>query len=409
MKVCYVVPRYGVEVVGGAELGARMLAERLVRFLGWEVEVLTTCALDSRTWSNEYDAGAVEINGVRVDRFLSTAGRDPGFEPFSRTLLQDPEGASPADAHRWIELQGPLNPTLVEAVRNSDADVIVFYPYLYYPTVAGLPTVGSRAVMHPAAHDEPPLRLPVFRSVFGAARGLVFQTRSERDLVERLFPVASGRQLILGLGVEEMAGDPDVARQALGVDDHPYLLAVGRVDDGKGTATLARFFAAYKSRRPGPLKLVLAGPVVHRPIDHPDIVLAGRIDDATKWGALRGAAALIQPSAYEAFSLVVIEAWTARVPVVVNARCLPTKEHCQRSGGGLWFDGYASFEAVLDRLLGDGALWRALAAAGASYVDSHYRWPTLIERYSYFLRNVADHASAHPGPAATLGGMNVRE
>ncbi|MGH9283266.1 MAG: glycosyltransferase family 1 protein, partial [Acidimicrobiales bacterium] len=195
MKVAYVVPRYGTEVVGGAEYGARMLAERLVPMLGWEAEVLTTCAKDWRTWADEYRAGDQVVNGVRVRRFPSRSGRDPGFEAFSATVLSDPEAASLPDARRWIDLQGPVNPDLVDAAAASDAHVVVFYPYLYHPTVAGVPAVGDRAVMHPAAHDEPPLRLPVFHEVFAGVQGLVFQTHGERRLVERLFPVAARPQV----------------------------------------------------------------------------------------------------------------------------------------------------------------------------------------------------------------------
>jgi len=392
MKVAYVVPRYGLEVVGGAELGARMLAERLVSQLGWEAEVLTTCALDTRTWADEYEPGTVDLNGVSVHRFRSEAGRDQGFERFSRRVLADPARATVADQERWIDLQGPVNLGVVEALARSDADVVVFYPYLYHPTVRGLAAAGARAVMHPAAHDEQPLRLPVMGPVFTGARGLVFQTWGERRLVEGLFPVAATRQLVLGLGIEEGPGEPVAARSALLLGDRPYLVCVGRVDDGKGTGMLARFFAAYKARRPGPLGLVLAGPVIDQPVAHPDIVLAGRVDDATKWGLLRGAVALVQPSAYEAFSLVLVEAWTAEVPVVVNARCLATREHCERSGGGLWFDGYAHFEAVLDRLVSDDQLTTTLAGRGRAYVDTHYRWPVLIERYGVFLEAVAARA-----------------
>ena len=66
MKVAYVTPRYGEEVVGGAEAGARGLAEHLVSDLGWDVEALSTCAIDNRTWADEYDEGTTELNGVRV-------------------------------------------------------------------------------------------------------------------------------------------------------------------------------------------------------------------------------------------------------------------------------------------------------------------------------------------------------
>lgn len=392
MKIAYVVPRYGREVLGGAEYGARMLAERLVSMLGWEVEILTTCALDAGTWADHYPAGEVDINGVRVRRFSSKAGRDPGFEPYSRTVLPQPAAADDETCRRWIELQGPVCPDVIDAAHHSDADLVVFYPYLYYPTVHGVPAVGRRAVMHPAAHDEPPLRLPIFHGVFAAAQGLVFQTYGERRLAESLFAIGDRAQIVMGLGVEEGDGEPATAAAAFGVGDRPYLLCLGRVDDGKGVGMLARYFAEYKARRPGPLALVFAGPVVQRPPDHPDIVVAGPVDEAVKWGALRGCTALVNPSYFEAFSIVLMEAWTAGVPVLVNGHCLATREHCERSGGGLWFEGFAEFEAAVDRLVGDAEVRAGLATAGADYVEGNFRWPVIIERYERFLMACASRA-----------------
>lgn len=394
MKVAYVVPRYGTEVLGGAEYGARMLAERLVSRFGWEVEVLTTCALDARTWADEYPAGEVDLNGVRVRRFRSAAGRDPGFEAWSSVVLRSPESAAPGDEQRWIDLQGPVNPDVVAAAADGDADLVVFYPYLYHPTVRGVPAVGQRAVMHPAAHDEPPLRLPLFRDVFAATGALVFQTHGERRLAERLFPIAHTPQIVMGLGVEPSPGDAAAARRAVGIgEDTPFLLCLGRMDEGKGTGALARFFSAFKARRPGPLTLVFAGPVADRPPGHPDIVVAGPVDEAVKWGLLRGARALVSPSPLEAFSIVLVEAWTAGTPVLVNAACVATSEHVRRSGGGLAFAGYGQFEVGVERLAGDAGLGAALAARGAEHVARHFTWPVIMDRYRAFLERAAERAA----------------
>lgn len=384
MRIAYVVPRYGVEVLGGAEYGARMLAERLVGLLGWDVEVLTSCALDARTWADAYPEGTVDVNGVRVRRFPSSAGRHPDFDALSGPVLRHPEATSEPDAQRWIEIQGPVCPGILDAIGDSDADLVVFYPYLYHPTVRGVPLAGTRAVMHPAAHDEPPLRLSVFGPVFAGVRGLVYQTYGERDLVERLFGVGHVRHVVMGLGVEEREGDGGAA-----APEAPYLLCLGRVDDGKGAGMLARWFAEYKARRPGPLELVFAGPVAHPPIEHPDIRLLGPVDEEAKWGLLRRAVALVNPSYFEAFSIVLMEAWTVGVPVLVNGACLATREHCERSDGGLWFTRYGEFEVAVDRLLTDVAVRAGLAERGRAYVDARFRWPTIIEHYRRFLESTA--------------------
>lgn len=398
MRFAFVTPRYGAEVIGGAELGARLLAEQLVARLGWSVEVFTTCALESSTWVDHYPPGTVELAGVRVHRFASTSGRAPGFDALSDVVLRSAH-PSTADQRRWIAQQGPVCPDAVAAAEASAAELVAFYPYLYYPTVVGVPRLADRALLHAAAHDERPIRLPLFEEVFRSAAGLVFHTDGEQRLVERLFPTTiAAPQIVLGLGSETGEGDADLARSTVGgalADGRPYLVCVGRVDRGKGTDLLVRSFAAYKDRHPErrDLALVFVGPVVHPPDPHPDVVVAGVVDEATKWGLLRGAEVLVSPSGWESFSFVVLEAWSAGIPVLVNAVCDATRDHCATSGGGLWFDGYASFEAALDRLLDDRRLAGAMARAGAAYVDRNYRWPVVIDRYRTFCALVAGRRS----------------
>ena len=79
---------------------------------------------------------------------------------------------------------------------------------------------------------------------------------------------------------------------------------------------------------------------------------------------MRDALVAVSPSALESFSLVVIEAWVEQLPVLVNGSCGPTREHCERSGGGLWFTSYPEFEAVLERLVSDDGLRAELGRRG---------------------------------------------
>lgn len=389
MKLAVVTPRYGAQVAGGAETAARMLASRLAARGGWDVEVLTTVALDAATWAPAADPGTTVEDGVTVRRFAVSGTRAADFDRLTRRILVRPADATAAEQRRWVEAQGPVAPGLLDAVANSDADVVAFHTYLYHPTVEGLPRVAGRAVLHPAAHDEAPIRLPCYRDLFGAAAGLVFWSDAERRFAQARFPIGARRQLVLGLGVEARPGDAAAARAATGLGDRPYLLCLGRVDDGKGARLLYECFAAYKRRRPGPLALVFAGPVVHPPPGHPDVVVTGAVDEPVKWGLLRGAQALVSPSAYESFSIVLLEAWSVGTAALVNGRCAVTRDHALRSGGALAFTDYAELEVALDRLLASPGLRARLGARGAEYVRTHYRWADLLDRYDAFLRAVA--------------------
>lgn len=391
MKLAFVVPRYGTEVIGGAETGARELAERLVALRGWEVDVLTTTALEATTWAPHFEEGSETLAGVHVHRFPVDSGRHPDFAVRSNDYFSAATAHGRDDQLRWVRDQGPVSGALLDAIAGSDADRIAFYPYLYDPTVRGLPRVVRRAVLHAAAHDEPPIHIPVVGEVFRRAPCLVHHSEAEQRLVERLFPETIARpQIVLGLGIERGAPDLEATRALLGpLADDPYLLCLGRVDPGKGVDALVGYFAEYKRRRPGPLRLVVAGPVGTAPPPHPDVVVTGAVPEGVKWGLLEGAAALVSPSAHESFSIVLLEAWLAGTPALVNAWCEPTRDHCEVSRGGVAFADFADFEAGLDTVVGRPEVARAMAVAGARYVEDRYAWPVLVRRYERFLTEVA--------------------
>jgi len=388
VKLTFVTPRFGTEVIGGAETAARMLAERLAQRPGWEVEVLTSCALDHLTWENTEAPGTSVINGVTVRRFPTATPRTLDYFALDGQLRVSPGTATLAQTRQWVALNGPMCPGLVDAVAVSDADVIACYPYLFATTVDAIAVARAPVVLHPAAHDEPALYFSAFRRSFGSIDGLVYHTRAERDLMEDVFHVGAKPQVVLGLGVNDPAGGGRRGGEILGIGDRPYLCYLGRVDEHKGCGMLADYFAEYKRRNPSDLALAFVGPVSAKAPDHPDIVVTGTVSEADKWDVLADAQVMVTPSAYESFSLVVLEAWTLGVPVLVNGGCAATMEHCRRSGGGLWFDSYRSFEATVDRLSGDADLRVALGRAGRRYTAHHYLWPSIIDRYTAFLEGV---------------------
>jgi glycosyltransferase involved in cell wall biosynthesis len=388
VKVAFVTPRYGPQVMGGAEGAARSLAEHLVADLGHEVEVYTTCALDHLTWDDVLEPGTTTVNGVTVHRFRSTAGRAKEFFILDGAIRSAPSAVSMEEGHRWVEANGPVTPDLLDALEASTADVVAFYPYLFYMTVHGIGRVRQPAVLHPAAHDEPALYLKPYRDAFAAADAFCYHTRAERHLVERVLPVAETPQIVLGLGTNAEVSHGRSGAEVLGTGDRPYVVCVGRVDEQKGAVMLANFFIEYKRRHPSDLVLAFVGPHSSALPESDDIVITGIVDEEDKWDIIADALVSISPSAMESFSLVVLEGWVKGVPALVNGTCGPTVENCSLSGGGLWFDSYGSFELSLDRLLGDPDLRGQLGEAGRAFVRRTFDWPVLIRRYEAFLERV---------------------
>ncbi len=395
MKLLFVVQRYGTEVAGGAEGFCRMFAEQLVA-RNHDVDVLTSRALSYVGWHDHYPAGDQHVGDVRVIRLsIGRPREDRLFGPLHSRVIN---GQRPIPLHlqeAWMHMQGPylpdLQPWLVE--HAGDYDVVVFFTYLYYTTWAGLPTASgvTTTVLHPTAHDEPTLYLPIYDFLFRLPHGLGFLSEEEVALVRRRFNV-NRPFTVTGIGVDlaAVAGADEAAfRAEFGVGEGPYLLYTGRIDPHKGSVELFDFFAAYKQRNPGPLKLVIVGEPVRPLPPHDDVIVTGFVSEAAKHGAMAGCIAFVHPSYFESFSIVLCEAWAHAKPALVQGRCDVLDGMARRSGGGLPYIGYREFEAGVDLLVGDASLRRRLGEAGADYVDEHYRWETVMDTYEHYLESLA--------------------
>lgn len=378
-RVAIVVPRFGPEVNGGAEALARAYAHQLAAHC--DVTVLTTCALDYRTWVDHFDAGESHDGPVRVLRFPVPSPRDEAtFDALSAQVLAASSPSREAQA-RWMDAQGPVSPALEAHLgeHRTHYDAILFVPYLYATTARGLPLVADRAVLVPALHDEPALRLTLWDEVMDSAQSLVFSTPEEMQLARRRFKVHPERCHLVGTGIElPEPGDPRVFAASAGIA-RPYVLALGRIDPSKGALDLIDMHRAYRDARPNGLDVVMMGRAVIDLPDEPWLHVTGFVDDETKQDALAGCTALVSASPYESLSLVLLEAWAQGRPTVVTTRSDVLTGQTRRAGGGLWFSSPAEYAAALDLLASRPPLAWGLGRAGWRYTRT-LTWPNVTTR-----------------------------
>lgn len=388
-KICFIVQRYGLEVNGGAELHCRQLAEHLVG--QFDVTVLTTKAIDYISWANEYEKDEESINSVKVKRFAVPFPRD--MKVFNKINDEFFLGkiTSPKQEREWIDKQGPYLPDLIKYLKyNHDIyDVFIFFTYLYYPTVIGINEVADKAIVIPTAHDEPFLKMEIFRNVFVKPKALFYNTTEERKLITEKFSNAHIKSDIGGVGVE-IPNDINPKRFMDKYHLDNYIIYVGRIDEGKKCDVLFKYFSLYKKRNINDVKLVLMGKNVIKIPKHKDIYSLGFVNDQDKFDGMSGAELLILPSEFESLSMVVLESLSLNVPVIVNGDCEVLKGHCLKSNAGLYYKNYFEFESCINYILEHKAERAQMGSNGIRYVKNNYQWPVIVKKLSVLIDYVCE-------------------
>ena len=380
MKLAVVVQRYGADLNGGAELHARYVAERLARHA--KVEVLTTCARDYITWRNEIPAGVEFVNDLPVRRFPVRRERDPDdFGRRSEHVFGHTH--SLADELGWLRSEGPTSPALVNHIRRHAPtyDYLIFFSYRYYHAYHSIRAVAPRALLVPTAERDPALGLAMFRTTFRTVRALMYNSFEERALIQRVSDNGDVPGVVVGVGSEvPPRASARRFRERTGIRGR-FVLYVGRIDKNKGCAELFAHFSRYASRVSRRLTLVLIGNPVMTIPSHPQIHHLGFVTDEEKFDAMAAADLLVMPSYYESLSMVTLEAWAMRRPVLVNGACDVLRGQAVRANAGLYYTTYEEFAASLHTLETSRDLRTALATNGRAYFDQHYTWPVIERKY----------------------------
>jgi glycosyltransferase involved in cell wall biosynthesis len=413
LRIAFIVQRYGTEILGGSEYHCRLIAERLAP--RHQVDVLTTCAQDYITWKNEYGEGTDRVRGVTVRRFANARTRDiHAFNRYSEWIFNNAHTRD--DEMEWLRQQGPWCPALLEYLERNHQqyDVLIFFTYLYAPTVLGVQVAPHKSILVPTAHDEPAIHLGVYKDLFSLPAAIAYNTEVERRFLTTHFSIRAIEEETVGCGVElpqaqayprdraTQEGQPVEAEEVPHDDPSPTFrphlaqrgttfrrrhrlhgpiaLYGGRIDPGKGCEELIEYFSTYVQEG-GDASLVLMGVKLMPLPEEPFIRFAGRLSDQERLQALEAATVVTVPSPYESLSLLALESFAVGTPILANARSEVLVDHCRKSNAGLYYGDRDEFTESLRLLVGDHRLRAALGRNGRDYVRKNYRWDVIIAKY----------------------------
>lgn len=184
------------------------------------------------------------------------------------------------------------------------------------------------------------------------ARGVLFTTEEERVLAHGQFWPWQMKEYVVGYGTADVAGEKKAQINKFralvpALSGRQYLLFLSRIHPKKGCDILIRAFAKIASSIPN-IDLVIAGPdqiglrdmlenIARAEGIEKRIHWVGMIKGDEKWGAYRGANAFLLPSHSENFGIVVAEALSCKLPVLITNKVNIWRE-VESGGAGLVCD-----------------------------------------------------------------------
>ncbi len=384
MKLAFVTPWYGPDIPGGAEALVRHTVEKLHQ-ANVDVEILTTTIKDFYAdWGqNAHKPGIYQVNGITVHRFPVQKRDKQAFDKINWRLINN---LSITSEQEQIFINEMIRvPALYKYIVQHESDrLFVFIPYMFATTYHGAKICPERSLMIPCLHDESYARLGIYREVLAQVKGLIFNVDAELTLTEQIVGSTNEQiRTVIGVGVDtDFTADGERFRRKYHLDK-PFVLYAGRREAGKNVPMLLDYWQRFQQESKQDAKLVLigSGSVNIPPSAESSVLDLGFVPVQDKYDAYAAADVFCMPSVHESFSIVIMESWLAGTPVLVNGNCAVTKEHSQRSNGGLYFHNYEEFAAALTYLLDHRETAVTMGQQGRQYVLTHYHWDIIIGKY----------------------------
>ena len=387
-KIAFINQRYGVEVLGGSETYTRKTAEALALREGFDVEVLTSKAIDFRTWADHFIKDVEVINGVTVRRFSVKKERNRLVQRSSQIMIHNLGIHTKNLEEKRLIARGPFVPELVDFIKEhkDEYDAFVFVTYLYYPAYFGAKEVYDKAFFIPTAHDEEPIYMNIFDELFNNVKGIVYLTEEEKKFVNDKFHNENVPSIVNGMGIEIPAEDNSKEFLEKNGIDGRYIVYCGRIEEHKGVKTLIDYVLKYNSEASDDarVKLVLTGKGDMSIPEDANIKYLGFVSDEDKFSAMKGSMAICLPSEFESFSITLLEGMGCGKPALVNAKSEVLDGHIKKSGGGFSFSNYEEFKDSLEKLFDD-KICADLGEKAEAYVKENYSEEVVISKLAEFI------------------------
>lgn len=393
-NICFVIQRYGKEIVGGAESLCMKYVWELKAF--FNIDIVTSCAIDYDTWENYYQEGISEIDGIPVYRYASAhPRRNEIIGPLTEAVYNDPSN-SLRMGKKWLKEVGPYCPGMIRHIKKQKKhyDAFIFVGYHYYNSTFGIPYVPQKAIFLPTAHDEPPLRnCNYFKYLFSLPRGFIFLSQDERDFVLRYFHLGQDRSnIVTGLWADtpgETVPGSGTVLQTYGIGKR-YIIYTGRIDETKNCGQMFEGFTAYKEKYKNDIELVLAGKANMDIPQREDIKYVGFVSEDEKMSLLMGAAAFVMPSEHESLSISTLEAMACGTPVLAYDGSLVIKTHIQDSNAGVLYSDSADYAEKLAFLINNNQTSANMGTNGRTYVGEKYNRHDIINKLAVYINEVIE-------------------
>lgn len=391
--IAIVIPWYGDNIRGGAEQEANYLAHA-IQAAGAPVEVFTTCVVDAASdrGKNTIASGVYEESGITVRRFPVKKQDLQKLVHVNYKLFSGM--AVPYNEEKIYFSEDINSPVMYQYITENRENykAFVFLPYLYGITYNGIKRCRGKSILLPCLHDEGYAHMELVKRMMESVDGIIYLSGPEKEFADETYNLRRVPAMVLGAGVDdgwEDDADPDSFRKKYKINS-PFLLYAGRKDPGKKADELINYFIRYKQEnRSSKLKLVLIGggtiPVPVPDDLRRDVIDLGFVSIEDKHNAFAAASVFCNPSRFESFSIVIMEAWLVRKPVIVSAFCPVTRNFAEETNGGLWYGTYEEFALCLDFILDNPDIARQMGENGFEYVKMNFSKKTIAGKYINFI------------------------
>ncbi|MCR4649508.1 MAG: glycosyltransferase family 4 protein [Lachnospiraceae bacterium] len=387
-KIAFINQRYGKEVLGGSETYTRKVAEEIAKTGEFEVEILTSRALDFKTWADYYGDDIETVNGVTIRRFSVAHERDRLTQRTLGILMHNFGVHKKSLEEKRLIARGPFVPGLVEYIKEHKDEyyAYVFVTYMYYPAYFGAKEVYDKAFFVPTAHDEEPIYMDIFNELFNSVRGIIYLTDEEKAFVNRQFQNEKVPSIVNGMGID--IPEEDNSKEFCKKNELPekYVIYCGRIEEGKGCKMLAEYIQKFNAENSEKIGLVLTGKGNMSIPEDENIKYLGFVSEEDKFSAMKGASAICLPSEFESFSITLLEGMACKKPAIVNAKSDVLKGHIEKSNGGTAFENYDEFADALKKL-SDEKYVKETGEKAYEYVMKNYSNEKVTEKFADFIKS----------------------